>query len=44
MRVVERRGERIEIGGHGRRARAVERADDVDALSSAREEHHSHDA
>jgi hypothetical protein len=41
--VVERRGERVRVGRDRRRARAAERADDVDALSGAREENRRHE-
>lgn len=40
--VVERRRERVEIGGDGRRARPSERAHDVDALPCACEEDRRH--
>ena len=43
VRVVERGRQRVEVGGDGRRAGTGERADDVDALSRAREEHRAHD-
>ena len=42
--VVERGRERVEVGGDRRRAGAAERADDVDALARAGEEHRGHDA
>ena len=42
--VVEGRGERVEVGRDGRRARSTEGAHDVDALSCAREEDGGHDA
>jgi len=42
--VVERGGERVEVGGHRRRAGAPERGDDVDALAGAREQDGRHGA
>ncbi len=42
MSVVERRCERVEVGGDGGRARSPEGADDVDALAGAGEENRRH--
>jgi hypothetical protein len=39
---VERRSQGVDVGRDRRRARPVERVDDVDALPRAREEHRRH--
>src|SRR4051812_389360 len=42
VRVVERGRKLVDVGRHRARSRALERGDDVDALSGAREEDASH--